>query len=607
MPNLKYINRSERKLSGTLTATLNTSALSIAVSSPPSSSKLPSYIVFEPGISSEELCEVIAVSGSTITLRSRGLNNGGTGIQHLGSTPYEFIMASRHWEELADAVEDGWMSEDASRVLTRISATQFKVTGYGSGDDLTAYYHVGKTVRFNGSDSSIDIITATSYSAGPNETTVTVATSSVPNPLTSVSLGVQPRGLNIASLTETLTNKTLTTPKVGTSINDTGGNEIIRTPATASAVNDLTVTNAATGNGPTISASGDDTNIDLNLNSKGTGQVKVNGVPISSSNGGTNLLTNSNFDVFQRVSFASRTSSGYALDRWYATLSGTVTITQQTTGAPVGSTNVMRVAYNAASSSASMSQALENIDVKKLWGKNITASVKLRRNASFAANITVALSKNSTGDTATGGTWSNIQVTTISNASLPTGTTSTDWVTATVTATIPSDGSANGLRLLIAESAGGASGDYYEVSQAQICAGDVALSFVPKSFEDELRACMRYYEKSYDYTVAPGTSSIGGYVFVPSSASTIANSAPYAYVPFKVKKRSTPTNTIYGFSGGSGKSSNATSGADFAANSATNYSSSNSEFGVAVCNTSGGALTVGGGGFIYHFVAEAEL
>ena len=38
---------------------------------------------------------------------------------------------------------------------------------------------------------------------------------------------------------------------------------LVKGTATASAVNEITVTNAATGNGPTISVSGDDTNVDL--------------------------------------------------------------------------------------------------------------------------------------------------------------------------------------------------------------------------------------------------------------------------------------------------------------------------------------------------------
>jgi hypothetical protein len=73
--------------------------------------------------------------------------------------------------------------------------------------------------------------------------------------------------------TETLTNKTLTSPKIGTSILDTNGNELALLTATGSAVNEITLANAATGNGPIISATGE-TNVDLNLNPKGSGVLK---------------------------------------------------------------------------------------------------------------------------------------------------------------------------------------------------------------------------------------------------------------------------------------------------------------------------------------------
>jgi len=74
--------------------------------------------------------------------------------------------------------------------------------------------------------------------------------------------------------TQTLTNKTLTSPKIGTSILDTGGNELALLTATGSAVNEITLANAATGNGPIISTTGDDAAVDLNLNPKGAGVLK---------------------------------------------------------------------------------------------------------------------------------------------------------------------------------------------------------------------------------------------------------------------------------------------------------------------------------------------
>jgi len=63
----------------------------------------------------------------------------------------------------------------------------------------------------------------------------------------------------------------------GNSINDENDNEQIKFATTASAVNEITATNAATGNAPNISATGGDTNIDLNLTPKGIGRATFNG------------------------------------------------------------------------------------------------------------------------------------------------------------------------------------------------------------------------------------------------------------------------------------------------------------------------------------------
>ena len=63
----------------------------------------------------------------------------------------------------------------------------------------------------------------------------------------------------------------------GNSINDENDNEQIKFATTASAVNEITATNAATGNAPNISATGGDTNVDLNLTPKGIGRTTFNG------------------------------------------------------------------------------------------------------------------------------------------------------------------------------------------------------------------------------------------------------------------------------------------------------------------------------------------
>jgi hypothetical protein len=74
---------------------------------------------------------------------------------------------------------------------------------------------------------------------------------------------------------------------------DANNNELIKFPSSvASAVNEITISNAATTGSPSISATGDDTNIGLNLISKGTGLVQINGKAISLAN---SFTTSGNF------------------------------------------------------------------------------------------------------------------------------------------------------------------------------------------------------------------------------------------------------------------------------------------------------------------------
>ena len=85
-----------------------------------------------------------------------------------------------------------------------------------------------------------------------------------------------------------------TGPNFGTltlsgSINDVNGNELIGASATAAAVNEITVANAAAGAAPAISATGNDTDISLNLVAKGTGVVQVGGAPVATTTGAQTL------------------------------------------------------------------------------------------------------------------------------------------------------------------------------------------------------------------------------------------------------------------------------------------------------------------------------
>jgi len=146
-----------------------------------------------------------------------------------------------------------------------------------------------------------------------------------------------------ATSTTTLTNKTLTAPKIGTSILDTSGNELALLTATGSAVNEFTIANAATGAGPTLSSTGGDSNIDINVTPKGTGDVVLSAdtvtvgdaaaaATIRSSGAGTLTVTTGGATDLILSTNNGTTSSNITITD---AAGGDVTVTPSTTGSLV--------------------------------------------------------------------------------------------------------------------------------------------------------------------------------------------------------------------------------------------------------------------------------
>jgi len=91
-------------------------------------------------------------------------------------------------------------------------------------------------------------------------------------------------------------------------IGDENGNEQIVFQTTSSAVNQIEVTNAATGNGVQIASTGGDTNIDLKLLPKGSGQVVIDGnVGIESG-----LIDLKNAGAVSKIKFYCESSNAHA-------------------------------------------------------------------------------------------------------------------------------------------------------------------------------------------------------------------------------------------------------------------------------------------------------
>jgi hypothetical protein len=247
---------------------------------------------------------------------------------------------------------------------------------------------------------------------------------------------------------------------------------------------------------------------------------------------GKNIIINGGFDIFQRTS-VSNTTDTYGLDRWYKTSSGSasnVSVTQQTTGVPLGSRYCMRVTMTGTFGYGNQYQIIETSNVAPLQGKTITITAKVRRSSGFAGSLTLSLEKSATVDAAMGATYSTMVTQGVSNASIPTGTTASDWYTLQVTTTIPNDGTANTLRVGIFQSQT-ESNCYWEMAQVQLEIGSVATSFsrAGGSIGGELALCQRYYETG------------NGYINVFSALQNNYPITDCVGTHFQVAKRTAPT------------------------------------------------------------------
>lgn len=102
-------------------------------------------------------------------------------------------------------------------------------------------------------------------------------------------------------------------------VGDGSGNELLKFSATASAVNELTVTNAAAGNPPSLNATGGDTDISISLVPKGAGVIDISG-----ATGGK-----IKFPATQNASADANTLDDYEEGSWTPAVGGTATYTVQ--------------------------------------------------------------------------------------------------------------------------------------------------------------------------------------------------------------------------------------------------------------------------------------
>jgi hypothetical protein len=320
-----------------------------------------------------------------------------------------------------------------------------------------------------------------------------------------------------------------------------------------------------------------------------------------------NAVLNSSFNVWQRgTSFTYVGGQQYTADRWFIG-SGALgrTVSRQSSGLTgfQYSARVQRDSGNTNTSIIKLMQAMETVNSLPYAGKNVSFSFYARAGANYST-ASSALSVRLVSGTGidqnfdTGYTGSVDVI--LTNVTL-----TTSWQRFTVTGAVGSTATELGMQFQATPVGTAGANDWFEVTGVQLEVGNQASPYTPagSSYQAELAMCQRYYQKSYAIDTAPGASFPGGY-----SVTVVENNIPntnfYHYQPLIVQTRVAPTVTIYSAAGTLTRvSTNA--GSDLAANSAVATSINDNHFSIQ--NSSGGALTASAGGFIFFYVASAEL
>ena len=341
-----------------------------------------------------------------------------------------------------------------------------------------------------------------------------------------------------------------------------------------------------------------------------------------------NLVINGAAEVAQRAtSRASVTSSGYyAVDRFKSSIGtlGTWTISQST-DSPDGFAFSYKALCTTADASpaagdfAAMSYHVEGQDLQFLnfgnsGAKATTLSFYVKSNKSGIASVELQQMDNSDkqvtfqytinsantwerkiinvpGDTA--GVINNDNGTGIrmlwwlnSGSDYTGGTHRSTW-----TAEDNNDRNASNLGV------GGATNDEFLITGLQWEVGNTATPFEHRSFNEELSKCLRYYEKSYLYSVVPGTATDVGMVNLrkASASTTITNfNLEFSH------KRAAPSVTLYSTDDGA-------SGVIYDSSGGANRAASASDISESRCRIRLTSVLSGANNLEVQFEAGADL
>ena len=154
----------------------------------------------------------------------------------------------------------------------------------GSGAKLLADWQVGGVSQGSLDHAGVLTLAGSIQLGHASDTTLSRLSAGV--------LAVEGVAVPTISSTDTQTNKTFTTPRIGTSLLDANGATVLEFTPAASAVNYIGVANRASGQSPYLYAFGAGANLDISFVPRGTGVVRIHGSAEAVGVSNTQTLTN---------------------------------------------------------------------------------------------------------------------------------------------------------------------------------------------------------------------------------------------------------------------------------------------------------------------------
>ena len=137
----------------------------------------------------------------------------------------------------------------------------------------------------------------------------------------------------------------------------------------------------------------------------------------------------------------------------------------------------------------------------------------------------------------------------------------------------------------------------FEITGVQLEVGSVATDFEHRSFGKELALCERYFEKSYNYSVVPGTVTDAGLLMWLANRNP---GLPHTNLRYKKTKRANPTVTIF-------NTNTANSNTLRDKDSASNLTPQVTRLGEKGCTIHTNTSVALGNFIAYHYTSESEL